>query len=81
MDKLTEMHLLLREHGWEPEYDDQGVPHGGSALWRWTHARLAGTEVWTILVDAPRSQTISQPGTGRISPTSSDALPKPLLQE
>jgi hypothetical protein len=23
MDPLAEMHLLLRQHGWEPEYDEE----------------------------------------------------------
>ena len=34
MDKLTEMHLMLREAGWEPELDTDTfyqVP-----FWRWT---------------------------------------------
>jgi len=43
MDPLTEMHLLLREHGWEPETDDgQGMTH---PHWVWT---LPGCTVWII---------------------------------
>jgi hypothetical protein len=26
MDNLTEMHLLLREHGWEPEIEKENGP-------------------------------------------------------
>jgi len=32
MDRLTEMHLLLREHGWEPEVATSG------SWWDWTLA-------------------------------------------
>jgi hypothetical protein len=31
LDPLAEMHLLLREHGWEPEYE----PDGAGDAWTW----------------------------------------------
>jgi hypothetical protein len=31
MDPLAEMHLLLREHGWEPVEHSEGWP----TYWRW----------------------------------------------
>jgi hypothetical protein len=37
MDPLAEMHLLLREHGWEPECLDN------SSYWRWYQA---GCDSW-----------------------------------
>jgi hypothetical protein len=42
LDPLAEMHLLLREHGWEPESENFFLEDVGPITgWRWT---LAGTD-------------------------------------
>jgi hypothetical protein len=45
MDRLTEMHLLLREAGWEPEYT-------GEDIWVWS---LAGCKK-KIITDNHRGE-------------------------
>jgi len=36
MEPLTEMHLLLREHGWEPEIERDNGP----SYWEWKSIRV-----------------------------------------
>jgi hypothetical protein len=42
MDPLAEMHLLLREHGWEPRFNSRGYRW---MFWKWTRP---GCD-WTVV--------------------------------
>jgi hypothetical protein len=50
MDPLAEMHLLLREHGWEPE-SDESIPLNFpdvTAAWNWRHPQHPEKEIQTV---------------------------------
>jgi hypothetical protein len=40
LDPLAQMHLLLREHGWEPECHNSSS--GKAAFWSWSHPERPG---------------------------------------
>ena len=52
MDPLTEMHLLLREAGWTPEYR---IEEGYYESWRWSHTGHKRT-ILTFWNDPDRTQ-------------------------
>jgi hypothetical protein len=43
MEPLTEMQLLLREHGWEPEIERDNGP----SYWEWKHPGHKGSVIFT----------------------------------
>jgi hypothetical protein len=56
LDPLAQMHLLLREHGWEPE---ESAADEGGTVYYWTHVGCDSEITTAATVDVPAAWFIA----------------------